>query len=100
MVVDEPQPRKFRSAPDVHSRAFGQELVLLDLARGEYFSLDELGARIWNETLAGRSLSAVVDLLVRDYDVHPDQLRADVLGLLNELVARGLLVLDVVEHCC
>ena len=37
-------------ARDVHSRKFGEELVLLDLARGEYFSLDELGARI------GRSL--------------------------------------------
>lgn len=82
----------FRLAPEVHFRQFGDEVVLLDLARGEYFSLDALGARIWTEILAGQSAMAIVDLMARDYDVPCERLKADMLELLDELIDRGLLV--------
>jgi hypothetical protein len=84
----------FRVARDVHSRKFGAELVLLDLARGEYFSLDELGARIWDELAAGHCLADVLQRLVGEYEIEHDRLEADLRALANELVKRGLLVSD------
>jgi hypothetical protein len=87
----------FHVARDVHSRCFGEELVLLDLARGEYFSLDELGARIWGELAAGRSVEDAVEKLVAEYDVPRDRFQADLRALVGELVTRGLLVSHELE---
>ena len=83
----------FQVSKDTHTRKFGNELVILELSRGEYFSLDELGARIWNEVIAGQSVQHIVVGLVADYDEPADRLRADVILLLEDLVGRGLLVL-------
>jgi Coenzyme PQQ synthesis protein D (PqqD) len=85
-------PARFRRAPDVHGRAFGEELVVLDLAGGEYYSLDILGARIWNELVAGHTVGEVLALLVRDYDAEPELLGKDLESFAEELVRRGLLV--------
>jgi hypothetical protein len=82
----------FRASKDTHTRKFGDELVLLELSRGEYFSLDELGARIWDELVAGRSVGEVVEGLAADYDAPVERLRADLLTLLDDLLNRGLLV--------
>jgi Coenzyme PQQ synthesis protein D (PqqD) len=84
--------RDLRPAPDVHVRRFGEELVILDLARGEYFSLDPLGARVWSELAAGVSLAILVDRLAPEYEVEVDRFRADVVELVEHLVSRGLLV--------
>jgi hypothetical protein len=80
-------------ARDVHSRKFGEELVLLDLTRGEYFSLDELGARIWEELAAGHRIGEVVERLAPQYDVERERFQVDLLALVEELLTRGLLVL-------
>jgi hypothetical protein len=82
----------FRVPVDVHTRRFGTELIILELSRGEYFSLDELGARIWEELVSGGSVGDVVERLAPDYDVVVDRLRADVRALAEELMMKGLLV--------
>jgi hypothetical protein len=92
MSRDELLFRRLRPGPEVHSRAFGDELVLLDLVRGEYFSLDALGARIWAEIVSGRTGSEVVDVLSPYYDVEAEELRMGVLELVGELLRRDLLI--------
>ena len=82
----------FRAPVDVHTRRFGSELIILELSVGEYFSLDELGARIWEELAQGRSLGDVVEKLAPEYDVVVDRFQDDVCALTAELVRRGLLV--------
>jgi Coenzyme PQQ synthesis protein D (PqqD) len=78
--------------PDVHTRAFQDDLVVLDLVAGEYFSLDTLGARVWAELAAGKALLEIVNAVAVDYDVEVSRLRADVLAFANDLVRRGLMV--------
>lgn len=85
---------RYQVARDVHSRTFGTELVLLDLARGEYFSLDELGARVWAVLAAGGSLDDAIEALAPEYDVPWTRFQADLRALVAELVARGLLVVS------
>jgi hypothetical protein len=72
-------------------RAVGDEVVLLDLAAGEYFGLDAVGARVWELLDCGKSLEEVVTVLLDEFDVTEIQLRADVIALVCELVSRGLL---------
>jgi hypothetical protein len=75
----------------VHSRRFDSELVLLDLARGEYYALDPMGARVWETLASGSSLGEVCDALLPEYDVDERQLRADLLSFVEGLVSQGLM---------
>jgi hypothetical protein len=67
------------------------ETVLLELSRGVYYGLDEVGTRIWNLLAEGRSLEETVDVLVEEYDVDRVRGAADVLRLVGELEERRLL---------
>jgi hypothetical protein len=83
---------RVRVRPDVHTRELDSELIVLDLKGGEYFSLDAVGRRIWEELVAGRSPAQVAEVLVQEYRVAHATLLSDVLVLTEQLLARGLLV--------
>jgi hypothetical protein len=95
MIPAECDGRRFRVTGDVHTRTFGNDLIILELSKGEYFSLDELGARIWEGLVGGGSVRDVVERLAPDYDVGVDRFLADVCALAEELVKRGLLVAQI-----
>lgn len=67
------------------------EAVLLNLDSGQYFGLDPVGTRIWNLLAEGNSLPRVVSAIVEEYEVDSARCEADVLKLLKDLEAQGLL---------
>jgi Coenzyme PQQ synthesis protein D (PqqD) len=85
---------RVRCADAVHARLFDEELVILDLARGEYFALDPVGARVWAGLQSGRTVEEMAQEIVSEYDVSLDGALADLTALGDDLVARGLLVRD------
>ena len=85
---------RVRCADAVHARLFDDELVILNLAKGEYFALDALGARLWAGLQAGRSVEEIAADVVAEYDVASDRALADLVALGEELVAQGLMVRD------
>ena len=56
--------------------------------------LDEIGARIWNLIQEPASISSIRDILLEEYDVEPEQCAIDLLDLVEELVAAGLVKLQ------
>ena len=77
--------------PQVMSRLVGDETVLLDLASGMYFGLDNVGKVIWESVSEGLTLAETADAVVTQYDVDADQARNDVLDFARTLIERGLL---------
>jgi coenzyme PQQ synthesis protein D (PqqD) len=77
-------------APDVLSRTLDGEAVLLDLASGRYFGLNEVGTRVWELLGAGKSVAEIREALLGEFDVPADVLERDVSELLDALRARGL----------
>jgi hypothetical protein len=67
------------------------EMVLLNLANGKYFSLDDVGTRMWVLLTEHGQLKAVHQALLEEYAVDPQQLEQDLLALTDRLVANGLL---------
>ena len=67
------------------------EMVLLDLVHGLYFSLDDVGARMFVLITEHGELKAVHQALLEEYMVDPQQLEQDLLALTERLVANGLL---------
>jgi hypothetical protein len=81
-----------KAAPHVFVRVFDGELVLLDVARGDYFGLDALGARLWEGIINGRTPHEVAEEITQDYEVDLAKSVDDLTRLADELVERGLLV--------
>jgi hypothetical protein len=64
--------------------------LILDSTSGGYFTLDEVGSRVWS-LLDGRPVSAIVDQLCAEYDAPAEKIRDDVLELLSELESERLI---------
>lgn len=77
--------------PDVITRRIGGEVVILDLASGEYFGLNAVGARAWQLLGEGKTLGDVCAALAMEYDMTPDEVQPDVLRLAEDLDARHLI---------
>ena len=67
------------------------ESVLLSPDGGKYFSLDDIGTRMWLLMNEHGHLGAVHEALLDEYQVDPLQLEQDLLSLAERLVANELL---------
>jgi hypothetical protein len=68
----------------------GGESVLLDVSRGTYFGLDEVGTAIWTALQDTDDLHLVRDRLIAEFEVSSPRAELDLIGLLEELVSNGL----------
>jgi len=78
--------------PDsVAARKIGDETILLNLETGTYYGLDDVGSRFL-ELLERNGEIAVAHLtLLKEFDVKPEILEADILRLSEEMRSKGLL---------
>jgi coenzyme PQQ synthesis protein D (PqqD) len=81
----------FAPAADVVVRDLDGEAVVLDLATGTYFGLNDIGTRIWQLVAQQKTLIEVVAVLEHEFDAPVDRLEADLRDFVDRLVAKGLL---------
>lgn len=79
---------------DVVAADMDGEMVMISITSGKYYGLDTVGSRIFELLEVPKSLSELVRLLCEEYEVEPEQCRADVLEFLNALRGEGLVKLD------
>ena len=75
---------------DVLVQEMSGELVLLNLATEEYFGLDDVGNAMWTCLKESGSLQVAYDRLLEMYEVEPEQLKQDLLKLVEQFVEHGL----------
>lgn len=76
----------FRSVAD------GAEGVILDTESGEYYSVNAVGAAIWEAIDGQHDTQAIRDLVCERFpDAPADRVHADVSEFLEELRQRGLI---------
>jgi hypothetical protein len=61
-----------------------------------YYGLDAVGARVWSLIQQPRTVQSVREALLSEYDVEPDRCERDLLALLNQFLAEGLI--EVRDH--
>jgi len=76
---------------DVMASPVDNELVMMDMERGAYYSLDRVGADIWNRLAAPLAVADLCAQLMQQYEVDQATCEADVLAVLNEMAGNGLL---------
>jgi len=66
-------------------------LVLMSIERGHYYSLDVIGANIWQRLEQWTAVSELCSILGEEYDADPETIRRDVLALLESLAKECLI---------
>jgi hypothetical protein len=83
---------------DVVAREIEGELIIVPLMAGvgdmedALFTLNETGRAIWDRLDGERSLDEIADDLAAAYDSPRGEIERDVLGLVEELVRRRIVV--------
>ena len=90
-VATDESGQRFSVPSHVLSRSVGEDTVLLDLHQDEYFSLSQVGARVWSLVADGTGFEAIVDQIAESYAVDRAVVEADVRALITDLLASGLL---------
>lgn len=90
--------RIYVSSEDIVAREIEGELIIVPLVSGiadmeeELFTLNETGREIWRRLDGKRKLEDIVKELSTEYNIPPVQIAKDTVGLVEELVRRGILV--------
>jgi hypothetical protein len=77
--------------PNVVTQSMDDGAILMDMASGDCFELNRIGAEIWRRLAAGESATQLVASVAASYGLPPATVEPDVRGLLEELTRSGLL---------
>jgi hypothetical protein len=69
----------------------GDDTIILDVKGGLYFSLDNVGALVWQLIQSPKTVTELRAAILEIYDVAPDVCERDLAALLGELAARNLI---------
>ena len=80
----------------IHRNIIGEDIFIpigqTALERTGVFVMSPVGARIWELLGEGKDTAELVPLLLEEYEVEPEVLKADVGEFLTELSRLGLLL--------
>lgn len=79
-----------RSANQVHCQ-LDDQFVLMAVDSGEYFELNRVGSRIWQEMSTRISVQELVDRLERAFEIDRPTCETEVISWLEKMQRLGLL---------
>ena len=72
----------------------GNESVVLELQGSTYFGINDVGTTVWKFLQQPRQVTEVINHIVEHYEVSADLAEAEILSFLQELVDKGLAVVE------
>lgn len=78
-------------AKDQVSSDLEGEAVILNLASGVYYGLEEAGARIWRFIHEQRTIDEIRAIILDEYEVEPARCEQDLFAFLERLLDEGLI---------
>ena len=85
--------RYLRNKKTISGR-LSDELVMMDMEKGKYFSLNPVATRIWDLLDEPRDIDELCSLLTEEYEVDAEKCRAETLDLLQEMTRMGLVSVE------
>ena len=85
-----PGSATFVAVDDNPSTNLDGETVILNLSRGTYFGLNDVGTIVWQALQQRATIADLRDAVVREFEVAGEVAEADVRSLLAEMIDAGL----------
>ncbi len=83
---------RYTVKPDVVARSVADEMILLDLETGTYFTLNPVGGAIWRGLETGSDRDGIIAAVVEQFEVDAETATADFDEYVAALSGEGLLV--------
>jgi len=80
-------------SPSVLTADIDNEVLIMRIEHGDYFSLSGAGSDIWRRLESPCSFAGLVDQLAADYDATTTTIAADVHALLSQMAVHDIVVL-------
>lgn len=85
------------NAPKVVHETIDGEVVIVNLDKGDYYSLVKVGADIWEELIKGTSKSNIIQKIIQCYDGDRQNIENTVNDFIARLQQEELITLDGTE---
>jgi hypothetical protein len=81
---------RFRPTDQALVKPLDEGAIALNLQTGEYYTLNEVAARMWALLVEGNSQDEVIQAIVAEYDVSAAEVSGDLAQLIHELKEQNL----------
>lgn len=81
----------FKVADDILFRKVENEAVLLHIATGMYYSLNETSILFWEALCTQQPLGSAIEKITTEYEVEDSQVLSDLRAFLQNLLNYGLI---------
>lgn len=88
------QARLTAGKGDLAAKVIDGEAIIINLANGLYYSMDGVGALIWDMIQQRGSIGAIAEAVASVYDVPPERAQSDVRALAANLLEERLVAVD------
>jgi hypothetical protein len=85
---------RFRRNNNTISGRLKDEIVIMDIDRGKYFTLNPVATRIWDLLENSLTQEEICNILINEYEVDFKQCIREVQEVMTELVDSGLIIRD------
>ncbi|MBD9362444.1 PqqD family protein [Methylomonas fluvii] len=86
-----PEMKKFKRSEDMLGATIGDELLMMSIEKGSYFSLNTVAARIWELLEQPMNQDELVAQLLQEYNVPSKTCQEEVEKFIAALRERGML---------
>ena len=80
------------NSEDISYRVVDQEVIILNLKTGDYYSLNKVGTFIWRFLLNKADLDFLVDKVVDEFEIDKKVAIRDITTLLKELISEKMIL--------
>ena len=91
---------RFRRCERILKQEAAGTIVLLSLDDGQYYSLDNVGARAWDFFDGTQTVSAIAAALSDEFEAPAETIEADLIELITDLSNENLVVENTQAHEC
>lgn len=81
---------------DLVATELDDETVMMSIERGKFYGLDPVAGRIWALVQEPRRVSAMIEVLLEEFDGERAVIERDLLLFLNALAGEGMLEVETV----
>jgi len=90
--MNSPEKIIYQRKPEVISGKLEDQIVMMDIEKGKYFSMNPVATRVWELLEESSSAGELCDQLLNEFEVSREQCFDEVQELLDKLIG-----LDLVE---
>lgn len=84
----------YKRAAETLDASIGDELVAMNVERGDCFGFNAMASEIWRGLETPKSFEDLQAILLREYDVSAERCATELRSLLDELIANQLITTD------